>query len=148
MSLKTDIIFVKALQSNSELISMLPAGGIYNTSIALPDVNLDNAPIPYVIVSFDGVQNQVESKDANYEGVIDNVQISIEIAAETRAQLAEIAQMVRDTVRDYFENLPDDDDDFDLVPLDYTFSAQGVIYYPDKPDYWQVLSYSCETNID
>lgn len=148
MSLKTDIIFVKALQSNSELMDMLPAGGIYNTAIPLPDKDLDNTPIPYILVSFDGVQNQVESKDTEYEGDTDTVQISIEIAAEKRSQLADIAQMVRDTVRDYFENLEDDDEDYSLVPIDYQFSAQGVIYDQDKPCYWQILNYSCETNTD
>ena len=37
MSLQTDIIFVKALRSNAELIEQLPAGDVYNTAIALPD---------------------------------------------------------------------------------------------------------------
>lgn len=148
MSLKTDIIFVKALQSNQELIDSLPARGIYNTTIALPDADLNNAPIPYIIVSFDGLQNQVESKDAEYEGDIDIVQISVEIAAETITQFKELAIMVRNTIRDYFENLPEDDEDYNLKPLDYTFTTQGVVYDQDKPCYWQVLQYSCETNID
>ena len=58
MSLLTDIIFVKALRSNAALMSMLPAHDVYNTTIALPDEDMDNAPVPYIIVTFDGMQNE------------------------------------------------------------------------------------------
>ena len=52
MSLITDAIFVKALRSNTELIEQLPAGDVYNTAIALPEEEADNASVPYIIVSF------------------------------------------------------------------------------------------------
>ena len=146
MSLLTDIIFVKALRSNEELIGKLPAGDVYNTSIALPDVDFDNAPIPYVIVSFDGLQNDAITKDCSYEGSLDKVQISIEVAAQTRPQLGELVTAIRKTILSYFENLPDTDEDYSLLPLDYMFSSQGVMYYPDKPCYYQVLQYACDTN--
>jgi hypothetical protein len=147
MSLITDIIFVRALRSNSELMAALPAGDVYNTTIALPDEEVLNAPVPYVIVSYDGMQNESQTKDNSYEGDTDNVQIGIEIAAKTRKQLGELATQIRETVKDFFENLADDDPDFDLVPLNYNLTAQGVNYDSDKPCYWQVLNYQCDTNV-
>lgn len=147
MSLITDIIFVRALRSNSELMAALPAGDVYNTTIALPDEEVLNAPVPYVIVSYDGMQNDSQTKDDSYEGNTDNVQIGIEIAAKTRKQLGELATQIRETVSDFFENLPDDDPDFDLVPLNYNLTAQGVNYDSDKPCYWQILNYQCDTNV-
>lgn len=146
MSLQTDIIFVKALRANAELMAQLAAGDVYNTAIALPDEDLDNAPLPYVIVSFDGLTNDVETKDDPYEGGSDNVTISIEIAAKTRPELCRLAEAVRRQVHDYFVNDNQTDDDSDLVPLDYQFSAQAVNYDQMKPCYWQVLSYQCDTN--
>ena len=146
MSLQTDIIFVKALRANAGLMAQLAAGDVYNTSIALPDEDLDNAPLPYVIVSFDGLTNDVETKDDPYEGDSDNVTISIEIAARTRTELGKIAEAVRHQVHDYFVEADPTDDDFNLVPLDYQFSAQQVNYDQMKPCYWQVLSYQCDTN--
>ena len=77
MSLITDAIFVKALRSNAALIAELPAGDVYNTSIALPDEDADNAPLPYVIVSFDGLNNQDTTKDNDYNGLTDTVTIGI-----------------------------------------------------------------------
>ena len=146
MSLQTDIIFVKALRANANLMALLAAGDVYNTAIALPDEDLDNAPLPYVIVSFDGLTNDVETKDDPYEGDSDAVTISIEIAAKTRTELGRLAEAVRHQVHDYFVNDDQTDDDSDLVPLDYQFSAQAVNYDQMKPCYWQVLNYQCDVN--
>jgi hypothetical protein len=147
MSLQTDIIFVKALRASQALMGMLPAGDVYNTTIALPDVDIDNAPLPYVIVSFDGLQNDQDTKDDPFESDSDSVNISIEIAAKTRPELGELAQMVRNQVHQFFLAAdPRTDEDYELIPNDYQFSAQAVNYDQLKPCYWQVLSYQCDTN--
>lgn len=150
MSLITDAIFVKALRSNADLIAQLPAGDVYNTAIALPDEDADNAPLPYVIVSFDGLNNQDTTKDNDYDGLTDTVTIGIEIAAETRPKLGELARIVRKTLREYFrEHQGDDsDEDYQLIPDDMTFSAQPVQYDSLKPCYWQQLTYQCDTKPD
>lgn len=146
MSLKTDIIFVKALSENSELIAQLPAKGIYNTSIPLPDADYLNAPIPYVIVRYESCNNDGTNKDETYEGESDNVNISVEIAAEKREDVADLAETVRTTIREYFETADPTDEYYDLVPVDYQFSASGVMYDADKPCFWQTLNYACDTN--
>ena len=147
MSLLTDIIFVKALQSNTTLLGKLEAGDVYNTSIALPDQDLDNAPIPYVIVSFDGLVNEQSTKDT-FEGETDTVQISIEVAAKNRKQLGELAMLVRRTIREYFSEVDEASEDADLVPYDYQFSADRVQYDPLKPCHWQILRWQCDTNAE
>jgi len=150
MSLITDAIFVKALRSNAALIAQLPAGDVYNTAIALPDEDADNAPLPYVIVSFDGLNNQDTTKDNDYDGLTDTVTIGIEIAAETRPKLGELARIVRKTLREYFREHQDDDsdEDYQLIPDDMTLSAQPVQYDSLKPCYWQQLTYQCDTKPD
>ena len=146
MSLQTDIIFVKALLADEELMAKLAAGDVYNTSIALPDKDLDNAPLPFVIVSFDGLTNDVETKDDPYEGDSDAVTISIEVAARTRTELGQLTEAVRRQVHQYFVDDDPTDEDADLIPHDYQFSAQAVNYDSLKPCYWQVLTYQCDTN--
>lgn len=146
MSLQTDIIFVKALRADQSLMKMLQAGDVYNTTIPIPDEDLDNAPIPYVIVSFDGLTNDQESKDDPYESESDTVSISIEIAAKTRPELGELADKVRKQVHKFFVEADIEDEDYDMIPNDYQFSAQQVIYNDQKPCYWQVLNYSCDVN--
>ena len=146
MSLLTDIIFVKALRADSALMQQLPAGDVYNTTIGLPDTELDNAEVPYIIVRFDGLTNETETKDDPFEGSTDNVEISIEIAARNRLELGSIATRVRKAVHDYCLNADPVDGDYSFVqiPTDYSFSAQAVNYDPDKPCHWQILNYQCD----
>ena len=150
MSLVTDIAFVAALQGNSTLMAKLAAKRVHNTSIAVPDKDLINAPLPYIIVSFDGLQNDDSTKDCSYDGETDKVQIGIEIAAKSRRKLGELAQDVRDTIRSYFETYSGptsetEEDLTDIIPEDYAFSANGVQYDPDKPCYFMTLTYNCDT---
>lgn len=145
MSLQTDIIFVRALRENQELMAQLPAGDVYNTAIALPEPEADNAPLPYIIVSFDGLVNDKTTKDS-FEGDTDTVTIGIEVAASTRKELFDLTQAVRSTVLGFFEQLPEDDTDIAEAPLDYQLSATGVNYDDLKPCYWMRLSYQCDVN--
>lgn len=148
MSLFTDKIFVRALRSNNSLMALLPGGDVYNTTIACPDEDVINADVPYIIVSFNGMTNGDNTKDDIYEGDTDTVTIGVLVAAKDRPTLATIAQAVRDTIRDFFEELEDDDADYDLVPFSYNLSAGAVNYDSRKPCYWQSLTYQCETNPD
>lgn len=136
MSLATDSIFVDALKSNSTLVESV-GGRIYGTAIPLPDEDADNAPVPYLIVTFDGLNNDVDSKDDEMESDTDKVNISIEVVGETLAKLHELTQAVRDTVRDYLAT-----NDTDIT--EYLFGAQAIQYDSLKPCYWQVLTYQCD----
>lgn len=136
MSLATDSIFVDALKSNSTLVESV-GGRIYGTAIPLPDEDADNAPVPYLIVTFDGLNNDVDSKDDEMESDTDKVNISIEVVGETLAKLHELTQAVRDTVRDYLAT-----NDTDIT--EYQFGAQAIQYDSLKPCYWQVLTYQCD----
>ena len=150
MSLQTDIIFVKALRNAPGLIAMLPAGDVYNTAIAQPEEEALNAPLPYVIVSFDGLDNTDSTKDESYEGLTDRVTIGVEIAAESRRQVADLAVRVRCAVRDYFRAHDGDGDDPDnqLIPYSCQMQAHQVQYDSQKPCYWQHLTFLCDTEPD
>ena len=141
MSLQTDIIFVAAIKSDTELLRQLAIGDVYNTAIALPDEDLDNAQVSYVIVSQGEGVNDGTTKD-DYEGDTDSVNITIEVAARTRAELGTLA------VRRYFRASEEGDELHDMVPLDYQFSFKPVTYDPLKPCYWMELIYQCDVNND
>lgn len=148
MSLATDSIFTTALQSNSDLMATLgyvaptltdkgkPAR-LYGTAIPLPDEDADNVPVPYVIVTFDGLNNDAGTKDDRYESEYDRVNIGIEVVGKTLEDLHGLTQMVRDTVLAYFRANHTNVED-------YNFSADAIQYDSLKPCYWQTLRYQCE----
>jgi hypothetical protein len=145
MSLITDKVFYNALRSNASLMEQV-GGRIESTSIPVPDDQLDNEPVPYVIISFDGLQNEGFTKDNSYEGDTDKVQVSIDVTAQTRDELGDLMQTIRQTVIDYFEGIQKTDDDWPLIPSNYTFTASPVTYDSMKPCYYQTLTYNCDTN--
>ena len=150
MSLATDSIFVTALQSNQELIDILKAyidkDGItqeddvprlYGTAIGLPDEDVDNVPVPYVIVTFDSLTNDQVTKDDCYESSYDKVEITVIVVGRTLNDLHELTQMARDTILSYMRTT--------TTPVqDYTFTAGQIVYNADKPCYWQELNYQCD----
>jgi hypothetical protein len=148
MSLATDSIFIAAIQSNTELMEALGyeapeeeyegrPGRLYGTAIPLPDEDADNTPVPYVIVTFDGLTNDQGTKDDRYESPYDTVNIGVEVTAKTLDDLHELTQMVRDTILSYLRTN-------DTAINDYQFAAQQIQYDSMKPCYWQVLTYQCD----
>ena len=147
MSLITDQVFYNALRQNADLMAMV-GGRIENTSIPVPDDDLANQPLPYIIITYDGMQNEGFTKDDDYEGNVDKVQIGIEAAASDRETLGDIMQSVRATVKEYFANAEEGSDDYDLVPFGYALKATPVVYDSLVPCYYQSLQYECDTNTE
>ena len=146
MSLTTDKVFYNALRSSPEMMQQVD-GRIYNTSIPVPDEQLLNEPLPYIIITFDGLQNEGYTKDNSFEGCVDKVQVSIEVAAENREQLGTLMKSIRQIIIDYFEDTLDHAwDDYHLVPTNYVFTASAIGYDSIKPCYYQTLQYNCDTN--
>ena len=145
MSLITDKVFYNALRSNAELMATVD-GRIESTSIPVPDDQFLDTPVPYIIITFDGLQNEGFTKDNSFEGCEDKVQVSIEVAADTRDALGDIMQTIRQTVIAYFEDTEGHAwDDYEYVPTNYTFTASAVGYDSMKPCYYQTLTYNCDT---
>lgn len=145
MSLITDKVFYNALRSNASMMAQV-GGRIESTSIPVPDEELDNTPVPYIIITFDGLQNDGFTKDNDFEGITDRVQISIEVAAQSRDELGQIMTDIRQTVINYFEDTEGHAwDDYDYIPQNYTFTAGKVSYDSMKPCYYQTLTYNCDT---
>ena len=147
MSLVTDKVFYRALQASLGIVAST-GGRIYNTSIPVPDEQLDNEPLPFIIVSFDGMNNDGYTKDNSYEGDTDHVTISIEVAANTREELAVLMEDIRKQICTYFDTYTPSEgteDLSDLIPDDYTLSASAIQYDSVKPCFYQTLTYACDT---
>ena len=170
MGLLTDKIFFEALKADTAFMTAI-GNRLYGTTIPVPDEQLDNVPLPYCIVTFDGLNNTDTTKDDPYESDFDTVQIGIELAAKSREELGLLAKMVRSRLHDEFEwchrydelrdcsdTAIETSDEFKLmvirdyetvineIPVYYQFSADPVIWDQWKPAYGQTLRYQCEVH--
>ena len=146
MSLITDKVFYNALKSNATLVDAV-GDRIENTTFAEPDEAFLNEPVPYIIITFDGMQNEGFTKDNSFEGNNDKVNIGILVAAEDRESLGALMEDIRKTVIEYFEDtVGHTKEDYDLVPDEYSLTASAIQYDSLKPCFWQSLNYQCDTN--
>lgn len=147
--LSTDIFFIAAIKSNNDLMEILAAHDIYN-NVANPDYDMDNVALPYIIVNNDGGNNNLMSKDEEYEGDEDKVNISVRIVAKNRKQLDDLATEVRRTVNQYIREMEslieagEEPDGYELKPSDYTFSFSDISYDMLKPSHTIMLYYNCD----
>ncbi len=150
MSMQTDRIFAAALTADSNITTAVN-NRIYSTAIPLPDEDVNNVPVPYIVVSFDGMENMEGTKDSSYEGPEDKVQVGVLVVAANRDALAELVELVRAAIPAYFNSYeaPEGEDEEDLsglIPYEYKLSAGAVSYDASKPCYWLKLNYDCNTD--
>lgn len=140
MGLDTSALFYQILAANSDLVA-LTGGRIYSIAIPMPEEDIDNKLVPWVIINFDGLNNDETTKDDPFESSTDNVQISIEVSAKTPDDLMHIAQLVRDIIHDEMVNV----DTFNGI-YDYRFSV-GSMNYDDLVEcFYTRLNYSCDVS--
>lgn len=144
MSLQTDLIFIRALRETPSVMKALD-GRIYGTAIPLPDADADKVAIPYAVVMFDGLTNDLETKDEGLEGDEDTVTVGILLTAPTNEGIHTLSEAIRNAVRCFFEGVDSEDTEYDLVPESYQLKAGRIEYDPLKPCYYQELSYECTT---
>lgn len=150
MSLITDKVFYSALTASEEIYNETE-GRIYSTAVPVPDEELDNVPLPYIVISYEGMTNDAMTKDSSFEGEEDRVTIGVMVVCGNRERLGNLTIAIREQVRSYCENYTPtygQDDLTDLIPEDYTISASSIQYDPYKPCFYQTLSYQCDTQKD
>lgn len=139
-----DEIIYEALK-NDEQLTTATGGRIMSTCIEVPPTDADNTPLPYIIVTDDGWQNQDSTKDYLWEGVEDVVQASIEISAKSPKEVKRLADLCRKAVTDYILELANQGKD---IPYLASVSGNGVAWDWTKPCYYTTIKYNCTINVD
>lgn len=118
---------------------------VVSTCFEVSPDETDKTPVPYIIVTDDGFQNQVGSKDTVWESGEDRVQAGVEVAAESPAEVKRLIKMVRKAVEQYVCQMYTDGD---TTPELESLSSDGLAWDWMKPCYFQRLTYSCTTQSD
>ena len=141
---QVDEIIYDAIRADEELMTAI-SGHVVSTCFEVSPTDADNTPLPYIIVTDDGFQNQVESKDDGWEGTEDRVSVGVEVAAESPQDVKRLIRMVRQAVASYISQMYDDGED---IPELDSLSSDGLAWDWSKPCYYQRLTYQCITNTE
>ena len=139
-----DELIYDAIRADADLMTAI-GGRVVSTCFEVSPDEADNTPVPYIIVTDDGFQNQVGSKDTVWESGEDRVQAGVEVAAESPAEVKRLIKMVRQAVEQYVCQMYTDGD---TTPELESLSSDGLAWDWMKPCYFQRLTYSCTTQSD
>ena len=100
----------------------------------------DNTPLPNIIVTDDGFQNQDTTKDSVWEGGDDEVQVTVDIAAKSPNEVKDLVRMVRRAVSRYIIGMYEN---HEMVPELDKLSSDGLQWDWMRPCYYQKLTFNC-----
>ncbi len=147
MSLRIGSAFLAALRANTDLQTML--GGMATADdetytgarifyVARMEADELQDRIPYIVVMPKGITTQ-GNKD-NYDAE-EMATVDVLCVATDGESLVELAEKVKATIEDSLQG----DETYHIC--DFAFSASAVQFDPDKPCFFQTLTYQCSTTI-
>lgn len=137
--MELDEIIYTALRADESLMS-LTGGRIVSTCFEVSPYETDDTPLPCLIILDDGIQNQPESKDEEWESDEDRVQSSVEIDGRSSSEVKQLRRMVRRAVARYIGHLTDIGEQ---VPTLESVQSNAIAWDWMKPCYHTVLTYNC-----
>lgn len=143
-----DEIIYDAICADTALMEAI-GSRVVSTCFEVPPAEADNTPLPNIIVTDDGFQNQVGSKDFVWESGEDRVQATVDVAASSPEEVRRLIRMVRRAVENYIILMSATDG---CIPELDSLSSNGIAWDWMKPCYYQQITYQCtvpsETDID
>lgn len=143
---QVDEIIYDAIKADESLLAKLayttPQGGtayaVRSTCFEVPPDVLDDTPVPYIVIHDDGFQNSQTTKDNVWESEEDQVQATVEIAAESPGEVKQLVKDVRKAVEDYIVTMYESGA---ATPELVSLSSDGVDWDWTKPCYFTHLVY-------
>lgn len=142
--LELDELFFNALKADADLVAAV-GGRIESTCFEVSPEDQDNTQLPCIIVTDDGLTNNLTTKDTEWESDEDRVQASVEIDAESPKRVKQLIQMVRNAISNYIESLADNGEE---IPCLQSVQTSGVAWDWMKPCYHETITYTCDVQND
>lgn len=150
--MRLDEMIYQALKADTDVMEAVKCGQgdsaiypIVSTCFEVSPTEQDNTPVPYIIVSDNGFQQQQSTKDCVWESPEDAVQASVEVAAESPQAVGELIRLVRRAVERYMVARYTGGD---TIPTLDSLVSDGIAWDWTKPCYYQTITYHCTTQND
>ena len=136
---QVDEIIYDAIRADEPLMTAI-GGRVVSTCFEVSPDETDNTPLPNIIVTDDGFQNQDTTKDSVWEGEDDEVQVTVDIAAKSPNEVKDLVRMVRRAVSRYIIGMYENRE---VIPELDKLSSDGLQWDWMRPCYYQKLTYNC-----
>lgn len=140
--IELDELFFNALKADATLVAAV-GDRIESTCFEVSPDSDDNTPLPCIIVTDDGLQNDQSNKDDVWESDEDRIQASVEVDAESPKAVKRLIRMVRKAIANYVAGLYAQNEE---IPYLLNVQTNGVAWDWMKPCYHSTVSYQCSVN--
>ena len=145
-------IFYDAIMADSDVLDAIsfitPTGNedyaIKSTCFEVPPGELDNTPLPNIIISDDGFVNSHSTKDVVWESDEDVVQATVDIAACSPDEVSVLVAKVRKAIENHICSMYASGQDTPQLQEGFP-TSQGIEWDWAKPCYFQKIVYQCVT---
>lgn len=120
------------------------AYAIVNTCFEVPPGELDNTPLPNIIITNDGFQNNQSTKDCVWEADEDVVVASVDIAANSPSEVDSLVAKVRKAIDTYITTMYTNGQAIPELQAGFPV-GDDIAWDWMKPCYYQKLTYQCIT---
>ena len=136
---QVDEIIYDAICADTDIMEAV-GSRVVSTCFEVPPTDEDNTPIPNIIITDDGFQNQQTTKDCVWEAAEDRVQVGVDVAAASPGEVKTLVRMIRRAVESYIGTLYTQGEE---IPELESLSSDGLAWDWMKPCYFQRLTYNC-----
>lgn len=139
-----DEIIYDAICADAALMEAI-GNRVVSTCFEVSPEDHDNTPLPNIIVTDDGFQNQTGTKDNVWESGEDRVQVTVDVAADSPKEVKRLIRKVRRAIENQIILMSAANE---RIPELESLSSGGVAWDWMKPCYYQHLTYQCTTLSD
>lgn len=137
-------IFYDAIMADAELTEAV-GGRVVSTCFEVPPDEMDNTPVPNIIITDDGFQNSHSTKDVVWESDEDVVQATVDIAAGSPGEVTVLVSKVRKAIEQHVVSLYTEGKHTPELQGGFP-TSQGIEWDQMKPCYYQKCTYQCLIN--
>ena len=141
---QVDEIIYDAIRADAALMEAI-GSRVVSTCFEVSPTEADNTPLPNIIVTDDGFQNQQTTKDCLWEAGEDRVQVGVDVAAESPREVQRLIRMVRRAIERYVAQMYTQGES---IPELEQLSSNGLAWDWMRPCYYQQLTYQCIINVE
>lgn len=141
---QVDEIIYDAIKADTDLMAAI-GSRVVSTCFEVPPTEDDNTPLPNIIITDDGFQAQIFTKDDIWGSDTDRVQATVDIAASSPNEVKQLAKAVRKAINDYIHAMYEDGED---IPTLQSLTSDGIALDWMKPCYYTHLIYTCDVTAD
>ena len=135
--MQLDEILYNAIKADASLMTAI-GGRVKDVCFEVSPDDQDKTPLPCIVITDLGSQEQPETKDCEWEPTEDHVQAGIEVSAKSPSEVRRLILLARHAVAEYVATLSHDEQ-----PVLEGIQRDGTAWDWLKPCYFDTLRYQC-----